>query len=145
MAFHNQLPEYANVIESDTLIGGYALLPSRTNIHPIIVEANQLQKISFMPNNNTEQLIIRISFSTVPLEYPINGFAKCISPNGMTVYLYDVNGTYPPVPEVPILSRFAGQLSILRPTEIAVNPGTYYLNVANLSNISTTYLINVAA
>lgn len=142
MTFYNKLPEYATMIDNPIIIGNFDLLQGRTNIHPITVNSGQLHKLSFMVNPNTEQLIVRMSFSTVPLEYPVDGWFKSISPNGMTVYLYDQNTEFPPPPEMIIQNKMAGSFKI-SPKQIPVEPGQYYLNMQNLSNVQTSYAINI--
>lgn len=142
MTFHRQLPEYASMIESPTLIGSYELLQGRTNIHPITVDSGQIHKISLLANPATEQLIIRMSVSTIPLEYPVEGWFKSISPNGMTVYLFDKNTEFPPPPEIVIPNKMS-LVSKISPKQLPVEPGQYYINMQNLSNVQTTYAINI--
>ncbi|MCK9529497.1 MAG: hypothetical protein M0R77_02875 [Gammaproteobacteria bacterium] len=142
MTIFPRLPEYASYITSPTLIGSYELLQSRTNVHPITVNEGQMWKLSFLVNPNTEQLIVRMTFSDKPLEYPLLGWYKSLPPGGITVYLFDENGDFPPPPEMIIQNRMAGS-SKISPFQIPVSPGQYFINMQNLSNVKTTYTINI--
>lgn len=139
---HSRLPEYANMINADILQGSYELLPSRTNIHPIEVLSGQQHKLSFLPNPATQQLIVRFSISDKPLEAPVDDYYKSLSPNGMTVYLYDKNTTFPDPPSMVIQNRYAGSFKI-SPKLLAVEPGQYFINMQNLSNVQTYYSISI--
>lgn len=135
------IPEYATIIERDVLIGSYELLQSRTNIHPITVTPGQIHKLSFLVNPNTEQLIVRMSFSEQPLQAPVLDWFKSLPPQGITVYLFDKNTDFPPPPEIVVQNRMAGYFKI-SPMQLPVQPGKYYLNMQNLSNVKTSYTIN---
>lgn len=137
-----RLPEYASYVNGPMVPGSFELLQSRTNVHPVTVIPGQMWKFSFLVNPNTEQLIVRMTFSTKPLEYPFNGWFKSLPPGGITVYLFDENGDFPPPPEVIIQNRQAGP-SKLVPFQIPVAPGLYYINMQNLSNVKTSYSINI--
>lgn len=136
------LPEYANLIQTDVLQGSYELLPSRTNIHPIEVLPGQQHKLSFLPNPATQQLIVRFTVSEIPLEVPVEDYYKSLSPNGMTVYLYDKHTDFPEPPSTIIQNRYAGSFKI-SPKLLAVEPGQYYINMQNLSNVQTYYSISI--
>lgn len=142
MTYRPKLPEYASYIESPSIIGSYELLQSRTNVHPITVIPGQMWKLSFMVSPNTEQLIVRMTYSDIPLEYPINGWFKSLPPGGITVYLYDENGDFPPPPEIVIQNRLTWP-STISPFQIPVTPGDYFINMQNLSNVKTSYSINI--
>lgn len=136
------LPEYASYINNPTIIGSYELLQSRTNVHTINVNPGQIWKLSFLVNPNTEQLIVRMTFSDTPLEYPLLGWYKSLPPGGITVYLFDENTEFPPPPEIIIQNRMAGK-STLTPFQLGVQPGQYFINMQNLSNVKTAYTINI--
>lgn len=142
MVTYTKLPEYASYINNPVLIGGYQLLEGRTNIHPISVEPGQIHKLSFLVNPNTQQLIVRMSFSNKPLQEPVEGWFKSLPPNGITVYLFDKNTEFPAPPEMVIQNRMAGNFKI-SPKLIPVDPGDYFINMQNLSNVQTTYTINI--
>lgn len=137
-----QLPEYASYVNTPTLIGSYDLFQSRTNVHPIVVNSGQIHKLSFLVNPNTEQLIVRMTISDQPLEYPVEGYYKSLSPNGMTIYLFDKHTEFPAPPEMVLQNRFAGSFTI-SPKQMAVEPGQYFINMQNLSNVQTSYTINI--
>lgn len=136
------LPEYASYITNPIVIGSFELLQSRTNVHPITVEPGQIWKLSFLVNPNTEQLIVRMTFSDKPLEYPLLGWYKSLPPGGITVYLFDENTEFPPPPEMVIQNKMAGW-SKITPFQIGVQPGQYFINMQNLSNVKTSYSINI--
>lgn len=140
MTISRSLPEDATML--NTYLGSFDLLQSRTNIHPITVESGQLHKLSFLAFPNTQQLIVRMTISDKPLEAPVDDYYKSISPNGMTIYLYDKNTEFPEPPAMLIQNRYAGAFYI-SPYQMAVEPGQYFINMKNLSNVKTGYSITI--